>query len=147
MHDMNDPLLGLGKRIRELVEEAKHYDYELSRLLLSVKVPRADIEEWCVDELSISPKGVGGWLTKRLSYGALEGHGVEVLGVTNGYKVARIVEAGHDLAQVMYDFTTMPRAQFDETYRTTPKTPRTARCQTCGAELKCHTCGGDDDQS
>lgn len=141
--DPDDPLHGLGSKIRRLADEAKHHDYALSRLLLSVKAPRADIEEFCVDELGISPKGVGGWLTKRLSYGALEGEGVDTLGVTNGYKIARLVEAGHDLTQLLEHFYSMPRAQFDEEYRTTPKRARVPRCGACGSEMVCQTCGGD----
>ena len=101
----------------------RHTDWLLSREVLnlsrSYNGAYADFRDFIIESCDLSPKSAGAWIKNRCDYGALEGHGVEHIGITRGVQVARLVSNGHDLATVMRDLRTMPREQFDSAYPTT----------------------------
>jgi len=148
VYDPDDVTGGFGSRIRAIMDSTRHSDWEVARMLAAIRAPRSDIEEWCVDELGISHKGVGGWLTKRLTYYTVlkdytKEWAVEDYGVTNGYRLAKLIQDGAPALEVLSDFGTMPRAQFDEQYAKADRKRRKPRCHDCGAEMRCD-CGAQE---
>lgn len=77
-----------------------------------------EFRDFIIDACDLSPKSAGAWIRNRIAYGALQGEGVEYIGITRGVQVARLVATGHDLCGLMHDLRTMPREQFDSTYPT-----------------------------
>lgn len=94
-------------------------EYLIASFLAEMResVPDSVICDWLADAHGFSRGSCAGYLRKNALYGSLAGHGVENLGITRGYEVARICEAGHRLKNVMHDYATMPREQFLEEYK------------------------------
>jgi hypothetical protein len=123
--------------LRELLEMECKVDYligrELTAALKRLKGDTNALKEWLVDTYGFKPRSVASYISKRIKYASLKGEGVERLGITHGYKFALLVDKGHDLGQLMSDFTTMSREQFDATYDLSrPKKPREVKCPKCG---------------
>ena len=120
--DVENALGGRAARIRELMSVGASADYYLGQQLnLAVKDLHGDkgaLKTWACDEFNISERSFDSWLSKRRAYGSLpEYDEVVSLGITKGYLVARMVNEGNQLESVVNDLLTMPRDQFDATYR------------------------------
>jgi len=132
--DTEDILGDLGEQLRELKCSGDQVDYFLSRELAEAEArlhgDRKQLAEWCVDNLDISPRSVDSYLSKRIAYASLPDE-CSTLGITNGYKVFLLSQA-HPLDEVLSDYGSMSRSQFNEKYGLT-KHKTKCECPVCGA--------------
>lgn len=132
--DTEDILGDLGEQLRELKRSGDQVDYFLSRELAEAEArlhgDRKQLAEWCVDNLDISPRSVDSYLSKRIAYASLPDK-CSTLGITNGYKVFLLSQA-HPLDEVLSDYGSMSRSQFNEKYGLT-KHKTKCECPVCGA--------------
>ena len=137
--DEEQVLAALGPnaaRTLELIDTGATVDYYLGQTLAAdlklLHDERSLLKEWLCDARAISPRSFDSWLSKRLAYAALpEYEEVVRLGITKGYMVARLVNDGEKLADVLGDLETLPRAHFDAKYGIAKERPRHA-CPECG---------------
>ncbi len=124
----------LAQSIRELKFSADQMDYFLSRELAEaekkLKGDRKQLAEWCIENLDISPRSVDSYLSKRISYASLP-ESCSTLGITNGYKVWQLSQK-YPLDEVLADYTSMSRSQFNEQYGLTKHRTK-CECPVCGA--------------
>ena len=124
----------LAQSIRELKFSADQMDYFLSRELAEaekkLKGDRKQLAEWCIENLDISPRSVDSYLSKRISYASLP-DSCSTLGITNGYKVWQLSQK-YPLDEVLADYTSMSRSQFNEQYGLTKHRTK-CECPLCGA--------------
>lgn len=122
------------QRIVENLRLAAMLDYIISCDLAddARATDRKATAEWVsCDEDLVSRRSVDSWLSRRIAYAALPQEAAP-LGITKGYMVARLVEAGHPVEQVLADLSSMPRAAFDAVYGLgRPKAKH--QCPDCGA--------------
>lgn len=128
-----DDLLGdLAQEIRDLKCSADQIDYFLSRELAEaerkLRGDRKALSEWCIDNLDISPRSVDSYLSKRIAYASLP-ESCSTLGITNGYKLF-LLSQSHPLDEVLRDYGSMSRSQFNETYGLTKTKPK-HECPVC----------------
>lgn len=132
--DTEDVLGDLASELRDLKCSADQVDYFLSRELAEAEKrlhgDRQQLAEWCVDNLDISPRSVNSYLSKRISYASLP-ETCSTLGITNGYKVW-LLSQKHPLDDVLRDYRSMSRAQFNEQYGLTKHRAK-CECPLCGA--------------
>lgn len=131
----SDDLLGeLADQIRELKCSSDQVDYYLSRELAEAEArlhgDRKTLAEWCIDNLDISPRSVESYLSKRIAYASLP-ESCATLGITNGYRIYRL-SVVYPLDEVLRDYQTMSRSQFNEQYGLTKSTKR-CECPVCHA--------------
>lgn len=114
-----DVLGSLAGDLRELKCTADQVDYFLSKEIAEanrkLNGDRRSLADWIVDNLSVSPRSVDSYLTKRLAYATLPDEAKD-LGITNGYRVYLLVQRGHALRDLLQDFRTMGRSHFDTKY-------------------------------
>lgn len=113
-----DVLGSLADDLREKKRLSDTLDYMLSLDLSegARRVGRKEFADWCVDNLSVSPRSVDSYLTKRLAYASLP-EDFKDYGITNGYRMFLLHEQGHALRVLNHDFKTMGRSHFDNKYR------------------------------
>lgn len=132
--ETEDVLGSLAADLRELKCSADQVDYFLSRELAEAEKrlhgDRKRLGEWCVDNLDISPRSVDSYLSKRIAYASLP-ESCSTLGITNGYKVFLLAQSA-SLDDVLRDYHTMSRSQFNEQYGLT-KHREKCTCPSCGA--------------
>jgi hypothetical protein len=92
-------------------------------------IDRGRFAEMLVGRYCISDKSVESYLTKRLNYATLP-EMCACLGIANGYRIY-LLSQKHPLDEVMHNFKTMPRAQFDALYGES-KPRETHECPVCG---------------
>lgn len=141
--EVEETLGPLADDIRKFKGTSDTLDYYLGKLLGEAEMKVGDrkrLGEWCSDEFSISPRAVGSWLSKRISYGQLdELPGIPQLGITNGYLLVRVMKKhpDADLQVVLGDFCSMPKEQFREKYDMSSggAKVREVTCPQCGTRF------------
>jgi hypothetical protein len=132
-----EPEYDTDDELAELLEMGGKVDYLIGQKLIEKErrfASRKELGEWLCETYDFSPKSIDSWISKRIAYGKLRGPGVETLGISRGYQIAKLAKS-FPLDELLRDYHSMSYAQFKVKYLPPPEPKPVKTCPQCGAEL------------